>query len=326
MRKTTQHYCHCVIGVGRVGSALVATLQEAGASVVAVGVRHARPPETLPTVPHLPPMQAVDTALRDTRPAAIWLAVPDDAIEPVAEELCRHAAPGTLEHGSAVAIHLSGVGPLRLLDALKERAVTTLALHPLQSFGQGAGAEAFRDVPVAVTAANEGSAALGERFARLLGGRPFRLQDDDRVLYHVSAVMASNLLVALESVAADLLRQAADGSPRQALEMLQPLVETTLANVFRDGAARALTGPVARGDVGTLRSHLALLDHGDPVAARVYRDLSLEALRLAAPRLDDEAVRALRAILVASQSKPDGAPRGRGPASSGDGASGEAVR
>jgi predicted short-subunit dehydrogenase-like oxidoreductase (DUF2520 family) len=97
------------------------------------------------------------------------------------------------------------------------------------------------------------------------------------------------------------------------LDHLSVLLETTMKNLLQSGEpAFALTGPVARGDIGTVRSHLRLLDRESPRLARTYRALSLEALTLAAPRLDDEQVATLRDLLgagdAAGSTGKDGAP------------------
>ena len=97
------------------------------------------------------------------------------------------------------------------------------------------------------------------------------------------------------------------------LDHLAPLLNTTLKNLLGSGdPARALTGPVARGDVGTVRAHLRLLDRESPRLARTYRSLSLEALTLAAPRLDDEQVHTLLDLLGEGATAEAAADAGRG--------------
>ncbi len=133
--------------------------------------------------------------------------------------------------------------------------------------------------------------------------RSFRLADEQKAVYHLSAVVGCNLLVALESEAKRLMDEATGGSA--GLDHLSALLETTLKNLLESGEpAFALTGPVARGDMGTVRAHLRLLDRRSPRLARTYRALSLEALALAAPRLDDEQVKTLQELLGAAEAKP----------------------
>lgn len=171
-----------------------------------------------------------------------------------------------------------------------------LCLHPLQTFTQEPDAGLLQDTPCAVTAADPADVDLGEALSQRLGMRPFRLPDEKKPLYHLAAVMGCNLLVALESAAGRLM-DAAAGDDR-GLERMAPLLRTTLANLLADGdPAHVLTGPVARGDAGTVRAHLRRLDAEPPRVGQVYRALSLESLALVAPRLDNEQVRALRGLL-----------------------------
>ena len=84
----------------------------------------------------------------------------------------------------------------------------------------------------------------------------------------------------------------------EGLRVLAPLVRTTADNLLALGPERALTGPVARGDVNTVRAHLELLRRYPPRLREAYRSLSLQALALAAPRLDDDTVRTLKELLA----------------------------
>jgi predicted short-subunit dehydrogenase-like oxidoreductase (DUF2520 family) len=283
-------YRHCVIGPGRVGSTLLAGLHESGLSVTAVGVHNDDEADASVSPPYL--------RLRDVafEADAFWLTVPDDAVYGVASRLAA-SLPTVRRHGEQpVAIHTSGLGSVHLLRPLHEQGVRCLCLHPLQTFAGEPRAALLRDVPCAVTAHEERDLQLGEALAGHLGMRPFRLADEQKTLYHLAAVIGCNLLVALESEAKSLMDEATgDG---RGLDHLSVLMRTTLENLLTTGEPEhALTGPVARGDVGTVRAHLRLLDNERPRLASAYRALSLEALALAAPRLDDEQVRALRRLL-----------------------------
>ena len=286
-------YRFCVIGPGRLGSAVLAALQEAGLTVGAVGV-HGDDDTSL--LGGLPRVRVRDAALEAD---AWWLAVPDDQIYGVAGRLAE-ALPATRRAGAPqpLAIHSSGLGSVHLLRPLYEQGVRVLSLHPLQTFAGEPSAELLRDVPCAVTALEERDAQLGDELAARLGMRPFRLADEQKTLYHLAAAVGCNLLVALESEAKRLMDQATgDGD---GLDHLSVLLRTTIGNLLRSGdPSFALTGPVARGDVGTVRAHLRLLDRESPRLAGTYRALSLEALALAAPRLDDEQVETLQELLGA---------------------------
>ena len=292
---TIDEYRFCVIGPGRLGSTLIAALDRAGLTVSAVGV-HEEDETGFGGGPAR--VRVVDAALEAD---AWWLAVPDDDIFAVAGQLAS-ALPGARRSGRApLAIHSSGLGSLHLLKPLHEAGVSTLCLHPLQTFAGDRRADVLEGVPCAVTAWDEKIAALGDELAGRLGMQPFRLADERKTLYHLAAAVACNLLVALESDAAKLMSEATGREDGSAL--LAPLLRTTVENLAARGPAGALTGPVARGDVATVRAHLRLLDRQAPRVASAYRALSLEALALAAPRLDDECVRAFKSIL-SGEAKP----------------------
>ena len=294
-------YRYCVIGPGRLGSTMLAGLDEAGLSITAVGIRADDETDPFGTVPRV---RVADAALEAD---AWWLTVPDDEIFAVAGRLAA-ALPAVRRGGrQPLAIHCSGLGSIHLLKPLFEAGVRTLCLHPLQTFTGEPRAELLQGVPCAVTAQEERDLQLGEELAGRLGMKPFRLADEKKTLYHLSAVVGCNLLVALESEAKRLMDEATGGE--DGLDHLGPLLQTTMKNLLESGQpAQALSGPVARGDVGTVRSHLRLLERESPRLAQAYRALSLEALTLAAPRLDDEQVRCLKDLLA------DGAAGGGGAA------------
>ena len=288
-------YRFCVIGPGRLGSTLLAGLLEAEINVTAVGVHADDDTSLFAGIPHV---RVRDAALEAD---AFWITVPDDEIYAVAGRLAE-ALPAMRRPGvpQPLAIHSSGLGSVYLLKPLFEQGVRVLCLHPLQTFTGEPDAKLLEGVPCAVTALEERDLQLGEELATRLGMRPFRLADEQKAVYHLSAVVGCNLLVALESEAKRLMDEATGGSA--GLDHLSVLLETTLKNLLESGEpAFALTGPVARGDIGTVRAHLRLLDRGSPRLARTYRALSLEALALAAPRLDDEQVKTLQELLGAGE-------------------------
>lgn len=289
---TTLRYC--VVGPGRLGSTLLAALPAAACVVNAVGVREGKArPQAEP--PRLALAQAIAGA------DVLWLAVPDDVIHGVAEKAAAilRAAPPRPAIAPLYALHSSGLGRLALLEPLRAAGAQVLCLHPLQTFAGDAatasGAPLLQGVPAAVTARNERASEFGEALAQTLGMRPFRLADEAKPLYHLAATLACNLFVALEGEAGRLMDQATRG--HDGLAILGPLVQTTLTNLLATDPARALTGPIARGDVGTVRTHLELLDAHAGRLGAAYRSLSRAALTLAAPRLDNETVRALQALL-----------------------------
>lgn len=286
----------CVVGPGRLGSALARALDVAGLTVGALGVRGGV--DETPTPPRLPVAAAARAA------DVVWLTVPDDVIAAVAAQLADGL--GSSAAGKLV-VHSSGLAGLTVLDPLRRAGARVVSLHPLQTFAGETADNVFAEVPFAVTAHDEADLVLGSSLVERLGGLPFALADAQKPLYHLAAAVASNLLVALESEAVELMNEAIGAASKasgtvaaddvEGLRVLAPLARTTTANLLALGPERALTGPVARGDVSTVRAHLALLERYPARLRDAYRALSLQALALAAPRLDDETVRTLKELL-----------------------------
>ncbi len=212
-------YHFAVIGPGRLGSTLIAALDQTGLTVSAIGTHHEDDAGLAGYGGAAGPLhvRVADAALEAD---AWWLTVPDDDIFAVAGQLAA-ACPGRRRASCPpLAIHSSGAGSLRLLRPLQEAGVLTLCLHPLQTFSGDARADALAGVACAVTADDEHVAAFGDELAARLGMRPFRLADERKPLYHLSAAVAANLLVALESEAVRLMNEATGRD--DGLELLAP--------------------------------------------------------------------------------------------------------
>lgn len=290
---------HCVIGPGRLGSALLAALNASGQSVVAVGVRCAGSEDRASSPPFLDSTSAVAATLATgAATKVLWLTVPDDAIAAVAGQTATASQP----RGRVAVVHCSGLCDLNTLEPWRRVGAEVLSLHPLQTFAGSEGeAQRLNGIPIAVTAVSATARQLGEQLVNTIGGRAFLVPESAKPLYHLAATVASNLFVALQSQASELLRQAVNSADlEQAVQLLSPLLATSLRNIVERGPQAALTGPVARGDVGTVRAHLSLLERQPARVQLTYRALSLQALSLAAPRLDNEAVQTLRHILDSS--------------------------
>lgn len=170
-------------------------------------------------------------------------------------------------------VHVSGSLGLDALGSLPHN--PRGSFHPLQSFPAPRGPEAFRGITVAVDATTPALVARLNRLARALGARPKRVRDSERVLYHAAAVFASNFLVASMAEGVRQLEKA--GWRRDEAERaLLPLVDGVVANLRRRGVTGALTGPIRRGDAGTVARHLEAVENPD-----LYRMLGLVALRIA---------------------------------------------
>jgi predicted short-subunit dehydrogenase-like oxidoreductase (DUF2520 family) len=181
----------------------------------------------------------------------VLLCVPDTAIAEVA---------AGIEPGPWVG-HVSGASPLSALEPHRRR----FSVHPLQTFTRARGPEQLDGACAAVTAEDDESRAVGFWLAETLGLKPFELADEARPLYHAGAAIASNYLVTLHEIAADLFRTA--GAPPEALV---PLMRRTIDNGFE------LTGAIERGDWETVEAHRRAIRATRPELEPLY-DLLAEA-------------------------------------------------
>ncbi|MGZ8636868.1 MAG: Rossmann-like and DUF2520 domain-containing protein [Actinomycetota bacterium] len=260
-----------VVGAGRVGTALAVLWRGSGHRIVAVAGGAATPERA---ALHLPGVPVLDNVAAARGAGVVVIATPDGVIAGVCEEL---SGSGSVGPGVAVA-HASGAVGLDALGPARSAGAAVLSIHPLQTCPTvDAALERIPGAGFAITADDEGGFALGERLAREAGGRPFRIADAMKPLYHAAAVFASNYLVGVTAIAHELFDRAADGDDAAAL--LAPLQEATLANVARVGPAAALTGPAVRGDAQTVARNLEALAEHAPDAVRPYvalADLTLE--------------------------------------------------
>ncbi|MGY1716134.1 Rossmann-like and DUF2520 domain-containing protein [Geodermatophilus sp. SYSU D01106] len=249
-----------VVGAGRVGAVLGAALAAAGHDVVAAsGVSAAsaeRAARLLPGVPLLPADEVVAAA------DLVVLAVPDDILAGLVAGL---AGTGSWRPGQ-LAFHTSGAHGLAALAPAEEAGVLPLALHPAMTFtGAPEDADRLAGAPFGVTSRPE-HRPVAETLVLEMGGEPFFIAEEDRRLYHAALVTGANHLVTLVAEAADLLRAAGVDAPAR---VLAPLLTAALDNGLRRGD-RGLTGPVSRGDVGTVADHLHTLTERAPASVAAY--------------------------------------------------------
>lgn len=276
-----------VIGPGRLGSALAAALAALGTPVLVASRRD------VPAV--LLDREGVDAAPIATlvgRCDTVFLAVPDREVAALANALPWRA-------GQA-AVHHSGAMGLDVLAPAAARGAQVGCFHPLQTFPAGTPPEQAPALFHGITCGIEAAEPLGSRLEALavgLGARSVRLEGVDRAAYHAAAVLASNDVVALMAAAARTWALAGL-PPEAAREALAPLLTASARNVAGLPLERALTGPIARGDVATVEGHLAAL-RATPDLAALYRALAAELLRLDLGHPPETAA-ALRRALEAS--------------------------
>ena len=253
-----------VVGAGRVGAVLAAALAGPQASgryqIAAVAGESAA---TRTRIETLLPGVRVDKPTAVARSCdLLLLAVPDDMLENVVTML---SAAGAIRPGQYVA-HTSGRHGLAVLEAAAERGAHVLALHPAMTFtGTDVDLARLPGCAFGVTAGDD-SRTIAERLVADLGGRPVWVPEERRTLYHAGLAHGANHLVTLVAQAMDLLRASGATDPAATL---RPLLSAALDNALSYGDA-ALTGPIVRGDVNTVRAHLADIAESSPATLESY--------------------------------------------------------
>ena len=266
------------VGAGRVGTALAALLHARGVTVSGVSGRTLVDARRMALSAGLGRSTAREIADTVAVSSLVFLTVPDDAIAPLCQEI---AEAGGWRTGQGV-VHCSGALPSSILQAAKDAGALIASFHPLQAF---ANLDAALSHMPGSTFALEGDAELVEMldgFVQLLSGTSLRVTAREKVLYHALPVIASNYTVTLASLASDLLvGEGIAPDANTALRYLMPLLRGTIDNLQTLGLPDALTGPLARGDTGTVRRHLEGLDECAPELAHLYRHLARLTLPLA---------------------------------------------
>jgi predicted short-subunit dehydrogenase-like oxidoreductase (DUF2520 family) len=250
-----------VVGAGRVGAVLAAALRAAGHQVVAVAgdsdASRTRAETLLPGVPRRKPT-AVSRACD-----LLLLTVPDDMLANVVTQL---AASGAIRPGQHVA-HTSGRHGLAVLKPAADVGAHVLAVHPAMTFtGTGLDLPRLAGCAFGVTADEPGTVALAETLVSDLRGNLVWVPEDKRTLYHAGLAHGANHLVTLVAQAMELLRDSGATDPAATL---RPLLTAALDNALAMGDA-ALTGPIVRGDVETVRAHLAEIRRHQPDTVPSY--------------------------------------------------------
>jgi predicted short-subunit dehydrogenase-like oxidoreductase (DUF2520 family) len=283
-----------IIGAGRVGSAVGFLLNRAGYAVTAVVTR------TEDSAKKAQAFIGSGLALTDPVKAAmtadmVFITTPDDAIKTVCDVIARG---GGLRQGTLV-IHTSGAHTRELLDSAREAGAYRAVIHPLQSIPSKAlgvkniPGSYFRIEadPEAVQHSRDLVEALGGIELNLPGWSPDK---SSPALYHAGAVAVSNFFVALVDFGL-CFYQALGADKKEALKAVLPLIRGTLANIESVGIPDALTGPIARGDVETVRDHMSALRKRAPELLGLYRELAKQTIIVAEERraLAPEVLRAL---------------------------------
>ena len=286
-----------IVGAGAVGTALGVALSRAGWPIHAVASRDPGRRERFRSLVEVSRVFADPEPLLDEVELVI-LAVPDDAIGPLAASL-------RLYGGQAI-IHTSGALGVEVLAPAMAAGTQVGGFHPLVAFADTERAvAALHGATVAIEGDDQLATMLAD-MAEAIGATPVRLAPGSRAAYHAAAVLAAGGFIALLDAIAELGR-VAGLDEAGSLAIYGPLIEGTLANAQALGIRAALTGPMTRGDVGTLRSHLAMLEAHAPDVLDLYTAAARREIDLALARgtLAPEDAETMRLTLSATLASPD---------------------
>lgn len=284
-----------IVGAGRMARSLGHLLNNRGVTVTAVASRTVISAEAAARFVGSPARSVTLPQLLAETDHVI-LCVTDSALPSLAEQLRRSDFSGRC------VLHTSGGVGLTPFASLSEHGVATGVLHPLQTVPKPE--DGVADLPGSYFAIGGDARAVqwANEIVTLLDGHALWINADAWPLYHAAAVMASNYQCALMDSALELL--AHSGIDRDsALSALGPIVRAAAQNVLANGPQNALTGPIARGDAGTVKTHLAALAAVSPETRNLYAAAGLRTLPIARQRgLPEAAANAIHSTLTATYS------------------------
>jgi predicted short-subunit dehydrogenase-like oxidoreductase (DUF2520 family) len=264
-----------IIGAGAVARAFAHRLVQCGYTVSAVLSRRREPAEALAQAVEAP-VGSSDWGDVPFQTPLLLVCVPDDAIEPVANRLANLERPWA----SITVAHTSGARTAAALDAVAARGASTLSLHPMQTLTLDSPPSALEGIYVGIEGEDDDAVTQATSFVRDLGAEAITIPAAAKTRYHLAGVFASNGLVALMGLVNEMLASAGL-DPDIGSALVGPLVQSTWRNIAATSPEAALTGPVVRGDTGTVVAHLGALATHLPHLLPAYAALSNEMVRLA---------------------------------------------
>jgi predicted short-subunit dehydrogenase-like oxidoreductase (DUF2520 family) len=262
-----------IIGTGMVGTAIGFLLKKAGYKVVSICDKSSTAlKRALPFTGGKFFLNAQDAAQQAD---CILLTTPDDAIF----SACQEIALSPFLEGKFV-FHMSGAGDLNILEPANKAGAFIASVHPLQSFSSVD--QAIKNIPgsyFAVTA-DKKALSMAKSIVHILKGIPIIISPEQKPLYHAAACFASNYLVSLLNVVESIYKSIGI-KEKDAKKAYLPLVYGSLKNIEKSGSVLSLTGPIARGDFGTVKKHLTEINKKLPQYSSLYSSLGLVTVQVA---------------------------------------------
>ncbi|MGI5822822.1 MAG: Rossmann-like and DUF2520 domain-containing protein [Dethiobacteria bacterium] len=281
-----------VIGAGNVGKVLGYALKQKGYVLAAASARTAASRKIAAALLQCPVCSEPEEAVQQAD--IVFLTTPDRVIK----EVCDALALKGVFHRGQVVLHTSGAHSSEILSAAREAGASVFSFHPLQTFpGVEAGLRALPGTFFAIEGDPE-AFLVAEELVAALGGKMLTIPTAMKPLYHAAACVACNYLSTLMDVALKMYQVMGIDS-KQAFESLAPLIYGTLKNIGEMGPEKALTGPIARGDLPTVKSHLEIIDKLAPELLAAYNCMGVYTADLAHRKgtLTEDQVKQLKNLL-----------------------------
>jgi len=202
----------------------------------------------------------------------IFITTPDDSIKPAVKLLSETE----IDWSGKIVIHCSGNMPASVLNPLGNKGAKTASMHPIQTFQKGDGKEKLETIYISLQG-NSSAIDLLKNVVDQLKSKPLILTENQKKAVHISAVFASNYLVALLNSSDQLLKE---NGIEEGVNILEPLIHQTLHNILEKGPEKSLTGPISRGDYNTVNEHLNFLADKNDDELSLYRLLGKTCLSL----------------------------------------------
>ena len=263
-----------IIGAGNVGTSLAIAFFEQGYPIASVIGRTGKSALSLAKAVKC---KKVSTQVEDIEPSTeiIIIAVSDPAIGEIAGALARNKR---LKFKKIFVLHTSGAQTTALLQPLSKKGAITASMHPIQTFSAGRKRTKVRGIFFGI----EGSPEARSRAIRLvsdIGGKAIVVPPELKPLYHVACVFASSYTIVILNAIQELAKLLNINAPWT--DVFGPLMTTAMENTIKDSAANALTGPVTRSDLSTIKTHLTALAQSAPQFLPMYTVAGIEVARIA---------------------------------------------
>jgi len=267
-----------IIGSGKLGRTLARLFNDAG--LISIGGIYNRNIESSQSALEFIGAGRVINNIEQlsSQPAELWMiATPDDVIHSCAEQL---AELSNINWQKTVVFHTSGLKTSAELAPVKKRGSLVASAHPAHSFASPKRSITTFESTVCTLEGDTPAIESINTLFSAVGGQTTTIKAEAKPLYHAATVMASNYLIALLSASETLLEKAGI-EEALASAILSPLMRQSLENGLIEGAVNALTGPITRGDINTLLTHLKAIEQTAPNLRSTYTAMGTQALKLA---------------------------------------------